>query len=93
MIYPESLFFHKDRTVVPVCFGDIFLTTYSQIFGPVAGIWEHLRSSLSANGEMEKDFAERSWAALLSVPMVPEEEVQAHRHTQTNMSMHRSLDA
>ena len=81
MIYPESLFFHKDRTVVPVCFGDIFLTTYSQIFGPVAGIWEHLRSSLSANGEMEKDFAERSWAALLSVPMVPEEEVQAHRHT------------
>ncbi|CAE7734590.1 unnamed protein product [Symbiodinium sp. CCMP2592] len=68
--------FLKDRTVVPVCFGDIFLTTYSQIFGPVAGIWEHLRSSLSANGEMEKDFAERSWAALLSVPMVPEEEVQ-----------------
>ena len=69
---------HKDRTVVPVCFGDIFLTTYSQIFGPVAGIWEHLRSSLSGHGEMEKDFAERSWAALLSVPMVPEEEVQAH---------------
>ncbi|CAE7029819.1 unnamed protein product, partial [Symbiodinium sp. KB8] len=68
--------FLKDRTVVPVCFGDIFLTTYSQIFGPVAGIWEHLRSSLSGHGEMEKDFAERSWAALLSVPMVPEEEVQ-----------------
>ena len=70
----------RDQTVLRVCFGGIFLTTYGQVLRLPAGLRDRLESCLSAdsgNRGHENDFMERSWAALLSAPMTPQQELQA----------------
>lgn len=60
----------ENQTLVPVCYGGTFLTTYSQIVLPPSDVWSRLETSLSRGDNIEEGhFAERSWAALLSNPL------------------------
>ena len=72
--------FLENQTVVPVCYGGVFLTTYSQIANPPPGVWEQLEQSLSRDDNIEEGhYAERSWAALLSTPLTLQQELDALR--------------
>ncbi|CAE7251320.1 unnamed protein product [Symbiodinium sp. CCMP2592] len=72
--------FLENQTVVPVCYGGVFLTTYSQIANPPPGVWERLEQSLSRDDNIEEGhYAERSWAALLSMPLTLQQELDALR--------------
>ena len=66
----------KNQTVVRVCYGGAFLTTYSQTVLPASRTWQKIEASLARGESIEEGhFAERSWAALLSTPLTLQDEV------------------
>ncbi|CAE7030007.1 TBL8 [Symbiodinium natans] len=74
----------KNQTVVRVCYGGAFLTTYSQTVLPASRTWQKIEASLARGESIEEGhFAERSWAALLSTPLTLQDEVKAFTYLKT----------
>ena len=84
----------ETQTVVPVCYGGVFLTTYSQIDVPPQGLWRKLATSLTRDDNIEEGhYAERSWAALLSRPLTLQQELDIlqRAHMVVNKSWFRGM--
>lgn len=56
---------------VPVCYGGLFSTTLRNIMRVKQSLWKHMEKSLVSDSGRVSQFAERSWAPLLSNPLQP----------------------
>ena len=69
--WAKSVPFVLNAEIVPVCYGGSFAATTVSITKHPKLVWQQITKSLSRGNNIEEGhFAERSWAALLSKPLL-----------------------